>query len=118
MSFRQHGAGIPREFKASSGAGHLNVPRSVVDRLVHSGPQIEPLWQSLFARVRALHDEDRRHVLGGIVVPGGAVGREVPHCGLEMRQGLYLHRVGDRATDAGTTWSAAIQIDVQQEVPL
>src|SRR4051812_40460466 len=46
---------------------------SVVDRLVDSGPEVEPHRQPLVAGVRPLHHDDRRHVLGGIVVPGGAV---------------------------------------------
>src|SRR5439155_14628213 len=48
-------------------------PLSVVDCLVDSGPEVVPHRQPLVACVRPLHDEDRRHVLGGIVVPGGAV---------------------------------------------
>src|SRR5260370_35324191 len=47
--------------------------RSVIDCLVDSGPEVVPHRQPLVACVRPLHDEDRRHVLGGVVVPGGAV---------------------------------------------
>src|SRR5436305_2000706 len=63
-------------------------PRSVVDRLVDGGPEVVPHRQSLVAHVRPLHDDDRDHVLGGIVVPGGAVeaGPSVaPDRGAEVR---------------------------------
>ena len=46
--------------------------QSVVYRLVDGGPEVEvdrePRWL-----VRPLDHEDRRHVLGRVVVPGGAV---------------------------------------------
>lgn len=47
--------------------------RSVVDRLVDGGPEVVPHRQPLVTCVRPLHEHDRRQVLGGVVVPGGAV---------------------------------------------
>src|ERR1700722_2424996 len=52
--------------------GSNPTPRSVVDRLVGSGPEVEEKRQ-LARRGPALGHEDHRHVLGRVVVPGGAV---------------------------------------------